>query len=91
MAASMLTLELPPLVDALALLLLAQDADPERFVPAGAVRVHARLCSEAKQHRLDVAVRTTAGWLPRVPVAWGWCGVSVVGVRGTADGRSCFC
>jgi hypothetical protein len=26
-----------------------------------------------------------------VPVAWGLGGVSVVGVRGTADGRSCFC
>ena len=46
-AAWMLALELPPpLVDALALLLLARDADPERFV-RGAVRVHARLCAEA--------------------------------------------
>jgi hypothetical protein len=47
-AAWMLALELPPLplVDALALLLLARDADPDRFV-RGAVRVHARLCAEA--------------------------------------------
>jgi hypothetical protein len=47
-AAWMLALELPPLplVDALALLLLARDADPERFV-RGAVRIHARLCADA--------------------------------------------
>jgi hypothetical protein len=47
-AAWMLAYELPPLplVDALALLLLARDADPGRFV-RGAVRVHARICADA--------------------------------------------
>ena len=43
-----LAAELPqlPLADALALLLLARDADPERYARA-AVRWHSRLCADA--------------------------------------------